>query len=241
MSETSHIDPVKINALVQYEDKNENFYQLDESEIQTIRDHLISCKNCQVLYQDSTKIYHGIKQELAQKHPSKKIWYGIAASIILLISAYQFGLFDSDIPDEMISAKDQSTEVTQPNTSPTTEDEKTEDVPQDKDNSVSNLLAANIEPNAELEYMVDNNLRSTSLTDVGSTLIDGNHLQITWTYAGSEDLTIRLVDNKEKEIIQHDKVTPPLKIAIPYSGLFYWILETEDEILYTGKTLHQPE
>ena len=78
-----HLTEAEINAIVQYEYGNNEFFNSDESEIQKLKKHLETCIACQKRYKKSKQYYSEIS---SLPEPKTFVWQYSAAAILLIAS-----------------------------------------------------------------------------------------------------------------------------------------------------------
>jgi len=101
------------------------------------------------------------------------------------------------------------------------------------------LLAANFESSPNLEDLVQTQFRSTSIEIISPSVGDIVRSPITFRWKQyDKPVTIKILSNKELTLISStlsgDSFTTSKKFA---PGLYYWKLETADELLFAGKFL----
>lgn len=104
------------------------------------------------------------------------------------------------------------------------------------------LLAANFTPYEPLESLVGTVTRSQGLSDiqppVGAELKIGQAVVFSWQTSDGQPLTVRLLNNREEEIfsraVEGGRLDSPVQLN---PGLYYWKLETADDLLFVGKFL----
>ena len=104
-------------------------------------------------------------------------------------------------------------------------------------------------PNAYLEEWSNENVRS------GNEIIDNvispgkgqkfhnEEIKFQWKMLENEPVTIKILTNREKEVYSHSPDQsnfPNLTVTVPpevfkISGLYYWRIEDEKDVLYIGK------
>ncbi len=103
-------------------------------------------------------------------------------------------------------------------------------------------LAANYEPSETLESLVGAVTRSQGLSDIqpknGKELEIGKAVVFSWQGSPEEPLTLRLLNNREEEAfsysVEGNRIIGPAALQ---PGLYYWKLETDDDLLHVGKFL----
>ena len=101
------------------------------------------------------------------------------------------------------------------------------------------LIAANLEPSANLDDLVQTQFRSTTIEIISPEVGEIIQSPITFRWKHYDKrLTIKILSNKELTLISStlsgDSFTTSKKFA---PGLYYWKLVTDDELLFVGKFL----
>ena len=106
----------------------------------------------------------------------------------------------------------------------------------------SEMLAVNFEESPNLENFINVRLRNPNVLSVISPLISDTLLQqgkiiFKWRTSIDQDLVLKLFSNKEELLITVDvgKKKEFILNKELQAGLFYWKLETEDDLYFTGK------
>ena len=104
------------------------------------------------------------------------------------------------------------------------------------------LLAANFTPSETLEPLVGAVTRGSGVSEIkpanGAELKIGEAVVFSWQTSVAEPLTLRLLNNREEEIFSRSVVGNRFSSPeIPEPGLYYWKLETAEDLLYVGKFL----
>ncbi|MCB0562651.1 MAG: hypothetical protein KDD09_27050, partial [Phaeodactylibacter sp.] len=102
------------------------------------------------------------------------------------------------------------------------------------------LLAANFTPSETLDPLVGAVTRSSGLSDIqppaGAELKIGEAVVFSWQTSVEGPLTLRLLNNREEEIfnrtVESNRLSSPMTLQ---PGLYYWKLETVDDLIYIGK------
>lgn len=101
------------------------------------------------------------------------------------------------------------------------------------------LLADNFSVSLNMEDLVQTQFRSLSVEVITPETgeVVQQPVQFKWKDVG-EPLTLKILSNKERTLlaapVTHNSYTAQKKFA---PGLYYWKLETKDEVLYVGKFL----
>lgn len=101
-------------------------------------------------------------------------------------------------------------------------------------------IAANFTPNESLEGLVGAVTRSQGLSGVapanGAVLNIGETVVFSWQTTIEEPLSLRLLNNREEEVFSRpadgNRLSSPVALE---PGLYYWKLETREDLLYVGK------
>ncbi|NUO03731.1 MAG: hypothetical protein HUU01_24215 [Saprospiraceae bacterium] len=104
------------------------------------------------------------------------------------------------------------------------------------------LYAANFVPSAELEGLTGEVLRSGGLEitspTVNQTVKPGNEIFFQWKQDNSTPLQLIVLDNRGKELFRQEVSNGSYGWRTPQRpGLYYWKLESTEELLFTGKFL----
>ena len=104
------------------------------------------------------------------------------------------------------------------------------------------LLAANFTPSETLEPLVGAITRGEGISEIkpinGAELKIGEAVVFSWQTSVAEPLTLRLLNNREEEVFSRSVVGNRFSSPeIPEPGLYYWKLETAEDLLYVGKFL----
>lgn len=102
------------------------------------------------------------------------------------------------------------------------------------------LLAASFTPSETLDPLAGAITRSGGLSAIrpanGADLEIGQGVVFSWQTLAEQPLTLRLLNNREEEIFNHPveggRFESPAALE---PGLYYWKLETEDDLIYVGK------
>ena len=99
-------------------------------------------------------------------------------------------------------------------------------------------LAENFIVSPNLEDLLAEAVRADELEVLspkfGADMVDS--LRFTWQGAPGSPLTLKILNNREEVLFSYEGVESPFVFSeSPPSGLYYWKLETEDELLHVGK------
>ncbi len=106
------------------------------------------------------------------------------------------------------------------------------------------LLAANFIPDEQLEGLAGEVMRSTGIEvlmpSVNQTFKPGTSVSFQWKQDEPLNLQLILLDNTGKELLSKALSNPNFEWNAPKRpGLYYWKLESSDELLFVGKFLLQ--
>ncbi len=109
-----------------------------------------------------------------------------------------------------------------------------------EDQKSTMAIAANFTPSETLDPLVGAVTRSGGLSDIrppaGAELEIGEAVVFSWRASSEEPLTLRLLNNREEEIFSRSVSAGRLDSPVELEpGLYYWKLETADDLLYVGK------
>lgn len=118
-------------------------------------------------------------------------------------------------------------------------------MPQDQQNNenakvkeFAKLTSPAYEPSPYLEEWITKNVRSVSSPRPGDKFYNED-IDFKWEITGNENVSIEIIDNHEEEIFSGssgNKSSITIRsTTFPQSGLYYWRIENEDEVLYVGK------
>jgi hypothetical protein len=231
--EDSHLSE---EAVALYVDalKLESLDQLPEA----IRDHVSECSVCKIEIEELFLLLEDEKYEKEESHPfftslpkSEKIGisliFRIAAVFLLVLGSYGvFQLFWHK-PD-----KNAENNVA-PNVSKVT-------IPRDTSlvKGGEKLFADNFAVLPSLEDLVRTEYRSSTI-EIQSPALNaevGENITFQWTHAPGKHVILKILNNTGKEVhsVMTEKDTYIFK-GMLRSGLYYWKLESDDELLFVGK------
>jgi hypothetical protein len=172
------------------------------------------------------------------------IAFATAAAVLIFIMLLPDSKNQNVINDKVV-IKDKKTTSGKDTLKPKEEQQGPE---QDK-NIFAELTGPAFEPNLYLEEWITENVRSgrevidTVLSPVLGEKFYDEEIVFKWNMIEKEPVSLKIIDNFEKEIfssipdvIQYPLLTLQLKPGIiKQSGLYYWRIENENEVLYVGK------
>ena len=116
------------------------------------------------------------------------------------------------------------------------------DTPSERLTELKQLYPDNFTLAPELESQISQVYRSSITVDVVSPKIAEefeNEITFSWKLNEKQPLTLKILDNKENIVKNEASVTSPVDLALSTEkfnpGLYYWKLETENDLLYVGK------
>jgi hypothetical protein len=229
-------------------------YQLSEDDAALFEEHLLICSECRNELKNMEMILGQIGKSKMQEVFSGKFegkqkpfrlkpeFYRMAASLLIFIGLSVALIYltkrehksNDKLTDKTISKTD-TIRLPSYDSLSTTNHIK----------SGSVYLASNnkaFQPSSFYESLVSTIYRSADLKTTEPRINNKKGTVIfNWTYSKSDSLIIMLINNKDSLIFQQ-KVTPPYKYGTKLKpGLYYWQLQTDDELLYTGKFLIRKE
>ncbi len=237
-----HGNHLSENGIALYVDalKLERLHDLPE----TIRLHVEQCEECKMQIMEVSQLMNDKVYDKTMKHPyfdaqeqtssPFSIVYRIAAIfVIAAFTATTYYLLFNGASDQhhditvqhapnIISADSARIEKKQSPPSPT-----------------SDLFAANFEESPNLEDLVQTEFRSTTINILSPAIGEIVRTPIIFRWKQyDKPLKIKILSNKERTLVastvRGDSFTTTKKFA---PGLYYWKLETDDELLFMGKFL----
>lgn len=221
-----YVDALKLNAVGQVPE--------------TIRDHVSECAECKTEVEELFLLLEDEKYELNGQHPffrlqpelAKKgstLAYRIAAVFLLAVGVYGVLHLYRHKLDENAGknvAQNASKVTESSDTSVTKKSEK--------------FLADNFAELPSLEDLVRAQYRSIAIDIEAPALGEevGKSITFKWTHASGRGLILRIIDNAGKDV--HSVRTAEngyVFMGTLRPGLYYWKLESKDELLFVGKFL----
>ncbi len=185
-----------------------------------------------------------------------KLNWGVAVSLIIIFAVLIITLptNDENIVDKNNAAattKDSSAIKNTPGTLKNPENEPIKVNPPQKpvEEFAENLSGPEFKPNAYLEEWSTENVRSENenldrvISPTAGEKFYNKEIRFNWIMNKSEPLTLKILTNQEKEIYnknlsQNNSSTLSVDVSpaiFEHSGLYYWKIEDENEVLYVGK------
>ncbi len=221
--EENKLTDEEINALVQYEAGNREYFRMDEDKAAEIRAKVQSNDINQARYKESKEIYLSINRILKKR--SKFNPYAVAAALLFLFSfSFVFIYFESQKLVKDGSGGSIAAGPAVDTLGSVLSDEE--------------LLAEHYRPNEELENYVNYALRDIvrleAMPKKGTVL--NTTVNVSWAGEGISRLTLKLFDNKGALIRKEENRSSPIPLSeLKVPGLYYWSLENDEEVIYWSK------
>lgn len=185
-------------------------------------------------------------RKLSGKSNQMKVNWGIAVSFIIIILAVLF----ITLPNKDHSIKNQNAVVNKKDNIRQEKSEK-ESLPEkipDKE-LIADLTGPDFTPNQYLEEMSTENVRSVNekldriISPEPGEKYYNKDITFKWLMIKNEPVILKILTNKEKELYSKSVNMgsfPILTLRVSsnvfkHSGLFYWRVENNEEVLYLGK------
>lgn len=209
--------------------------------------HVENCPDCQLQIVELHEMMKNEVYDASMKHPyfdstvqEPEVRYGIpfyriaaaVAGVALIGTGYYFVSGNKPMQTEPVVV--QKAEQTQK-----AESEAKTSQQQAVQQKEEKLLANNFAVSPNMEDLVQTQFRSVSVEVITPDIGEIVHQPITFKWKEiSEPLTLKILSNKERTLITAQVITNTYttqKFFAP--GLYYWKLETKDDLLYAGKFL----
>lgn len=122
---------------------------------------------------------------------------------------------------------------------PFMEEENNESPSEEHKNTQPELIAMDFTPSEELENQVGEIYRSDDIEIDGplneERFKTGQTISLRWSNTNSDAIVIKVFDNRENLILLRNGAKSPYRIGDLKPGLYYWKLETEDDLIHVGK------
>ncbi|MEM7102047.1 MAG: hypothetical protein AAF502_02875 [Bacteroidota bacterium] len=106
------------------------------------------------------------------------------------------------------------------------------------------LIAMDFTPFDELENQVGEVFRSDDIEIISPPLETrfafGKIVNLVWEGGSDDTITIKIFDNKNNLVLLRNSAVSPYRIGELKHGLYYWKLETEDDLIHVGKFFVDP-
>lgn len=209
-----------------------------------LRVHVESCAECQL---QIVEVHEMLKEEIydtSAPHPyfdKQKVRepiyrYGVYRIAAAVAGAALLGIGYYSIVSRETPVQTVAPQTTTQNSTITQEPSRTEPQQPSKNNG-SDLLAEHFTESPNLEDLVHGEFRSTSIQALFPVVgkVASQPIVFRWK-DNDEPITLKIVTNKEvtvaSTLVRGDSYM--LKKNLP-PGLYYWKLESKDELLYVGK------
>jgi len=208
--ESGYLKDEEINAYVQHEAGNTEYFKMSEEKYAEIGKKIRSSDLNQNRYERSKEIYN----EIAEIKEERKIpFLAIAASVILLLvfsSVYYFGGVEE--PNNNMAINDINL--------PTAEE-----------------LTARYGLNETLDNRVNYPLRSVSISNIKpeNNSVFKEEVKFSWGVSSETSLTLKVYDKSEKLLFKKASNDGEITWKIPQNDVYYFSLEDEFEVFYWGK------
>jgi len=232
--------------------ENYLLHRLNERETTDFEEHLLYCKECRNLLVETKGIMtlaqymalHTSKEEPKKVATKKNVMLNLTwmkAASVLLIAICSAGIIWSLLQKPTKSLV-QSENKTNPGKN-IKDSISTKNISHD---SLTNKLAINLREKSfrELpgfEVQIGQEYRSDAIEIISpkgmKTYISSENIDFKWQKTDIKSLVLSLFNNQGKLIFQKEISTNYILKQRLQPGLYYWRLETEDDIVYTGKFL----
>ncbi len=228
-------------------------HQLSDDDAAAFEEHLLICQECRselekmetiLVHVGRSKVQEIFSDESSRKQrpfrlkPGFSAFYRMAASLLIFIGISVILIY--------FLKRERKPEYQIVN-EPVTQADTIRQSPTDSlaihnhTGSHSGYLASDdkaFKPSSFYEPLVSNIYRSAQLKIIEPVVnYKTGEIIFNWSYMKSDSLVILLINNKDSVIFKQ-KVTPPYKYtARPKPGLYYWQLQSDEELLYTGKLI----
>jgi len=227
---------------------------------QEIINHIAECDECA---SDAIGLYEIEKDgvQVAAKKPKIRFMYMASAAVaasLLVFLLINFDVFKSsekgnpiisgndfpkDTAEEIIdTVKEDIEDTLNKPEKPSEEQKPTEIIKRDLKPEKEILLAANFQPNSNLEGLVDRyrgTLRGEEIeviTPIELRIKENKPIVLKWNTEEDIELSIEVFDNQEVKIDDTTTTEENYKAKISTKGLYYWKLFNEDfDLIFCGK------
>lgn len=210
--------------------------------------HVEECEECKMQIMGVTELLADEQYDTTMSHPffgPKEYPSSTFSGIYRIAAIFVIAAFIGTI---YYSLSNRMSDTIQNKQSLATEQQKQHPVPNDSltvkrkqsaAKPTDDLIAANLEPSANLDDLVQTQFRSTTIEIISPEVGEIIQSPITFRWKHYDKrLTIKILSNKELTLISStlsgDSFTTSKKFA---PGLYYWKLVTDDELLFVGKFL----
>ncbi len=206
--DSEYLRDEEINAYVQYESGNREYFNISEEKYAEIGKKIRSSDLNVNRYEKSKQIYMEISEEKKEK---KFPIMAIAASLVLLIvfsAVYYFGDFNEQ--KDVVAVND----LNMP--------------------SIAELTSR-YGVNETLDNRVNYPLRSVAISKV---LPENNKIfkeDVKFSWKTNSNLTLKIYNKTEKVLFEKSSDVGEITWKIPEDNVYYWSLEDEYEVIHWGK------
>ncbi len=208
--------------------RNNSFGGIEPS----IHNHILECFECRNSIVDLLGLFES-EAGIKRVHHNAWIKYAVAAAMIPILGwALYRWIAEPLVPlagiplEEPVRKLEQTVIV--PEISQENDIKKTNPVNR-------SLIADNFQPNPSLEYLAGSQVRAEAITIVAPELNASLSGDISFHWKSENILHIRILNNRG-DVIHAAKSKDQYRLEEKLSaGLYYWKLETEDDVIYIGK------
>lgn len=208
--------------------------------------HVEHCLDCQMQIVELNETLKGVVYDSSEKHPyfdavrEPKVQYGViayriaavlAGAALLGIGYYYITSNNSVATTPVLVEKETPIQMEQKQEQKTTQETTVKKTNRD--------FAANFVESPNMEDLVQTQFRSISVEVITPKAGDIVKQPVVFRWKGmNEPLMLKILSNKERVIASAQSLTDSYTAAktLP-PGLYYWKLETKDELVYAGKFL----
>lgn len=226
-------------------------HQLNDDDTAAFEEHLLICSDCRkeletmerIITQAAKSRMHevftgnsGIENKPRKTKPGLIAMYRMAASLLLFIGVsvvlFYFIKRENKPGGQMVNesvSREDSLQQPSPDSI----------VTEHKVKHISNYLAAEdqaFKPSSFYEPLVSNVYRSADM-NISDPAINYSKgvIVFNWSYYRADSLLVLLINNKDSVIFKQRAIPPYKCRKMLKPGLYYWQLQTDDELLFTGK------
>ena len=200
----------EINAYVQREAGNHEYFSLTDEQFAAIGEKIKSSDLNLSRYEASKQIY----LEISEVNQTKKFpRLAIAAAISLLLACTVFFYMNQGV--------EPGTNIALHNSN----------LPSAKE------LSARFGQNETLENRVNYPLRSSATSEIqpGNSLVFKEKVSFTWEAQEKTDYVLKIYDRNEKVLFKQSTEKGQVSWDVPADGVYYWSLEDNYEVFHWGK------
>jgi hypothetical protein len=231
--ENSHLNEEGVALYVDALNLN-TFEQLPEP----VLEHVSECDTCKLNIEE---LFQLLEEEVEKPEEqrsffrsrpkleslNRSIFYRIAA--VLLVGIGLYGIIRLGLPGRDQGKIEGSTQIIPPSSAGIDSSSK---------GTAKNLLSDNYAVSPELEGMIGVHYRSSDIEVESPTVGERIHGKVAfkWAWGEKEKVILKIVNNKGKEVVFAQTNENGYEFSGTLDrGLYYWRLETANELLYVGK------